>query len=104
MDESTLLSGEKKEDVTLLEIDKQIQLRFMKEKRTSRTYIRGLADFLDNEKLTKFVTSLKKRLGTGMIECEQDGKIAFGFQGDHRSRIEEIIVSELQISKTKIKK
>lgn len=104
MEESILIGGGKKDDIALLEIDKQVQIKFMKEKKTSRTYIIGLCDFLEGDKLIKFVNGLKKRLGTGMVESEQNGKIVYGFQGDHRNTIEGIIVSELQIPKTKIKK
>ena len=51
-------------DSILNEIDKRIKLRFMKEKRTSRTYIEGIEKFFDEEKIKEIMQQIKKKLST----------------------------------------
>lgn len=83
--------------------DKKIILKFFKEKKTSRTYIYGLHDFMTDEEVVKFVMYLKKKLGTGIIKKENDGIIEYGFQGDHKERIKKILISDTSIPEEKIK-
>lgn len=78
-----------------------ITLKFLKEKKTNRTYIRGL-EFFIKENLDKCVRDIKKSLGTGMNTKEIDGQIEYGFQGDHRDNIIKLLVS-YGIQKNKIR-
>jgi translation initiation factor 1 (eIF-1/SUI1) len=92
-----------KDKCALEKIDRHIYIKFFREKKTSRTYILGLSDFMDGPTANKFANGLKKKLGTGMIETEQDGKISYGFQGDHIAKIKEFLITDAKIPKEKIK-
>jgi hypothetical protein len=98
------------------QIDKRITIRFMKEKRTTRTYIEGLEDFLSEETINELIKRIKK-LGTSYLkrteEDEEDDKktktkktstpaIAHGFNGDHKTKIIKILTEEYKIPKEKI--
>lgn len=97
------ISTLKTENTILNDIDKKITLKFFKEKKTSRTYIEGLEDFINQKEIIKLVTSLKKKLGTGMLEKDIDNKKVYGFQGDHRDRIRNILITEIKIAGDRIK-
>ena len=98
------------------QIDKRITIRFMKEKRTTRTYIEGLEDFLSEETIGELIKKIKK-LGTSYLkrteeEPEDDKKIktkkasasaiAHGFNGDHKLKIIKILTEDYKIQKDKI--
>jgi IS5 family transposase len=98
------------------QIDKRITIRFMKEKRTTRTYIEGLEDFLSEETIGELIKKIKK-LGTSYLkrteeESEDDKKIktkktstpaiAHGFNGDHKLKIIKILTEDYKIPKDKI--
>ncbi len=105
----------------IAEIDKHIEIRFLKEGRRNKTYVYGLGDYIeiadkgdkadkviDKEKekekeLLKFVEKLQKKLGTSVLWEEKDGKKYFGFGGDHVNTIKNIVISELKVPKDKIK-
>lgn len=108
-------------DNILNEIDKRIKLRFMKEKRTSRTYIEGIEKFFDEEKIKEIMQQIKKKLSTSYFkrtedEVDEDSKskknnlqkttkasdIAHGFSGDHKERIKSILVDTYKIPEEKI--
>jgi hypothetical protein len=107
-------------DSILNEIDKRIKLRFIKEKRTSRTYIEGIEKFFDEEKIKEIMQQIKKKLSTSYFkrtdeELEEDSKskknttqktkggdIAHGFSGDHKERIRTILVDTYKIPEEKI--
>lgn len=106
--ELTIGNNLKSKDSNLMtEIDKHIEIKFLKEGRRNKTYIYGLSDYMtgDNKdtNLTKFVEKLKKKLGTSMVEEEKDGKKYFGFGGDHVDVIKNIIIADLKIPRDKIK-
>uniref|UniRef100_A0A6C0EB76 SUI1 domain-containing protein n=1 Tax=viral metagenome TaxID=1070528 RepID=A0A6C0EB76_9ZZZZ len=86
---------------TLTSIDSCITLKFRKEKKTSRTYIIGLEQFVPD--VDKFCKDLKKTLGTGSNVIEEDGSKMYGFQGDFIERIYNYLISK-GIDKSKIKK
>lgn len=89
------------------EIDKKITIKYLKEVRTSRTYITGMSDFLSQEEISSFVKILKKKLGAGMlskkIEVDKVEKVEYGFQGNHMERIKKIMLEETNIPEEKIK-
>lgn len=81
------------------EIDKKVTIKFLKEKKTSRTYIQGIDGFLQQEKIDEMVKDLKKKLGTGLFKNEN----GYGFQGDHRDNIKKYLLSNTTIPDAKIK-
>jgi hypothetical protein len=108
-------------DSILNEIDKRIKLRFIKEKRTSRTYIEGIEKFFDEEKIKEIMQQIKKKLSTSYFkrigdDTEEDSKskkntiqkvtkdiyIAHGFSGDHKERIRNILIETYKIPEDKV--
>lgn len=84
-------------------IDYRIKLRFIKEKRTSRTYIEGLDKFFDIDSIKSMMNTIKKTLSTGYYtNTETKGIILHGFNGDHKERIKKILVENYNISIDKI--
>lgn len=87
------------------EIDKKIKLKFLKEKRTTRTYISGLEHFFTAEEIEKLTNSLKKKLATGIIKKnkeDSENEFEYGFNGDHINRIKNILINDLNIESDKI--
>jgi hypothetical protein len=70
----------KKELTALDKINKKISLHFMKEKRTCRTYIVGLKNFLNTDEIIVLSKKLQKILGTNSILNEEGD---CGFNGDY---------------------
>lgn len=87
----------------LYEVDKQITLKYKKEKKSSRTYIYGLEDFMEQKEIEKICKLLKKNLGTGLHITEEEGKNIYGFQGNFIDKISEFLISK-GIDSSKIKK
>jgi translation initiation factor 1 (eIF-1/SUI1) len=98
------------------QIDKRITIRFLKEKRTTRTYIEGLEDFISEEQINDLIKKIKK-LGTSYLkrtdeDIEDDKKtktkksstpyIAHGFNGDHKTKIIKFLTEDYNIPKEKI--
>jgi translation initiation factor 1 (eIF-1/SUI1) len=103
-DELLIKDKQLKSDESLSFIDSKIILRFVKEKRTNRTYIMGLHDFMTDEKLITLVNDLKKKLGTSVLERKtEDGKKYYGFQGNHINTIKNILIKDLNIDRKKIR-
>jgi hypothetical protein len=75
-----VIKTEKKDEI-IDKINKKITLNSIKEKRTTRTYIVGLKDFMTKDEIDVFGKKLQKILGTNSIinngEC--------GFNGDFTS-------------------
>lgn len=86
----------------LTNLDKHVEIRFLKEKRTSRTYLIGLEDFVDEKQLDKVVKKMQTKLATGLKTGEVDGKKTFGFNGDHVKFMKKYLVDELKIPSDKI--
>jgi hypothetical protein len=84
-------------------VDKYVTLQFFKEKKTTRTYIIGLDGFMKSEEVKSFVNDTKKKLGTAMLEKQDDifGTM-YGFNGDHETRIREMLIAS-KIPEEKIK-
>jgi translation initiation factor 1 (eIF-1/SUI1) len=85
-------------------IDRRIKLRFIKEKRASRTYIDGLDKFFDTNFIKDMVKEIQKKLSTGYNSLTDiDGKnTSHGFNGEHKERIRKILVEEYNIPADKI--
>ena len=87
----------------LSEIDKKIRLRFLKEKKTSRTYIEGLEKFFNQEEIKLMTNLIKKKLSTGYCTKENEkGDIAHGYNGEHKERIKKILSTEYNVPEDKI--
>jgi len=76
-------------------VDKFITIQFFKEKKTSRTYIAGLDGFMNQDEIKKFILVTKKKLGTAILEKQDDetGITKYGFNGDHRERLKIMLIS-----------
>ena len=86
------------------DIDKRIVLKFMKEGKTSRTYIIGLDKFMTEETLKDLIKSLPKTLGTSSIKKEHENSYIYGFSGDHVNTIYDILIKKKIASKDQITK
>jgi translation initiation factor 1 (eIF-1/SUI1) len=110
-DESEINSN-KNEEITedskdiLKEIDKNIKIKYMKEVKTSRTYIFGLNNYIEStEKINEFIKSIKKLLGTSMIEKKDNlDNNVYGFAGDHVKFISEYLIKKNICTQNDIKK
>lgn len=87
------------------DVDRKITIRLIKEKRSMRSYIEGLEDFMTEEQIEIFRNQLKKKLGTGSTEKElQENKRKYkiyGFNGDHRETLK-LFLMEKGIDEEKI--
>jgi translation initiation factor 1 (eIF-1/SUI1) len=85
-------------------IDRRIKLRFIKEKKASRTYIEGLDKFFEIDKIKTMVKTIQKKLSTGYnSNSDEDGNIiSHGFNGDHKERIKKFLVEDYKIPEDKI--
>ena len=90
--------------IALEEIDKQILLKFIKEKKTNRTYIYGLHLFIpEKEKREEICSLLKKELGAGSNVKKNENNIEeYGFQGNHIEKIKIFLVNKVGINIDKI--
>lgn len=82
-DKTIFIKDETQSDKTIKTLDNinvNITLKCIKEKKTCRTYITGLSKFLSNEDVQNFAKKLQKILGTGSI-INNDGDC--GFNGDY---------------------
>ena len=85
------------------DIDKIIIIRWVKEKKTNRTYVSGLHDFLEVEIINKLVKKIKERLGTGSLKSDTSGGIIYGFQGEHKEKIKKFLLENTEIPESRIK-
>jgi len=73
--------------------DNKIDIKFCKEKKTSRTYITGLEHFLNEDEIKTLITSIKKELGTSVYAKEN----SYGFQGEHIEKLQKILAKHPKI-------
>lgn len=102
----TIGNNTKSNDSNLIaEIDKHIEIRFLKEGRRNKTYIFGLCDYIEGgeKELKKCVEKLQKKLGTSLLEEEKDGKKYYGFGGDHVNTLKSYVINDLKVPKDKVK-
>jgi|688.fasta_scaffold462497_2 hypothetical protein len=92
-----------KEKQLEIELDKQIVLKFIKEKRTKRTYIFGLHHFLNSDEITALCNRIKKNLGTGHLINTEGNVVSHGFQGEHIKIIYDFLIKEKIAPPNKIK-
>lgn len=90
----------------LKEIDKHIKIKYMKEGRSSRTYIYGLNNYIEStKKIKEFIQNIKKLLGTSSIEQKDNANNSVcGFAGDHVKFINEYLIKNNICTQNDIKK
>lgn len=87
----------------LEELDKKIIIKFKKFKGKNKTYVYGLENLLDEQKLEEFLKKIKKKLACGCVFTEDAEKVKMiEIMGDHRLKIKEIIVEDKLITEDKI--
>lgn len=92
----------KKDNTILDKINKKISLHFVKERKTSRTYITNLKNFLDNNELELLKKNLQKLLGSGST-INEDGD--YGFNGDYTNDTDKkVIIKTCILKNSKINK
>src|SRR3989338_7307201 len=84
------------------DIDKKIKLKYIKDKKSKRTFISGLHSFMSIEKIDEIISALKKNLGAGVTIKETDNGKEYGFQGQHADTIKIYLIEECKISKESI--
>lgn len=104
-------SKDKGKSISVLdEINKKIEIKFFKEKKTSRTYIEGLEGFI-SEKQTRDEIAKELRIALGTASCIKpleidgktiDGKEMIGFNGNHVDQIIKYLVTKRNIPSNKI--
>ncbi len=94
---------ESQQDILNL-IDRRVKLRFMKDKKASRTYIEGLEKFFDDEKIKTLTKVIQKKLSTGYTVKTDENNIVVGhgYNGDHKERIKKFLVDDYNIPEDKI--
>jgi translation initiation factor 1 (eIF-1/SUI1) len=85
-------------------IDRRIKLRFIKEKKASRTYIEGLEKFFDEETIKTLTKVIQKNLSTGYTAKTDDNNVVIGhgYNGDHKERIKQFLITKYNIPADKI--
>jgi translation initiation factor 1 (eIF-1/SUI1) len=80
-------------------ISSKIDIKYLKERRSKRTYISGLHHFLTEEEIQKLILTLKKKIGAGVDEKDTDNGKEYGFQGDHVRKMKGYIMDNTKLSK-----
>ncbi len=83
-------------------INNKVEVRHLKVKQHLRTYVSGLENFMNNDEKDQFVLTLKKKLGAGMEIKETETGKEYGFQGDHKDRIKQLIIESQKVKKEEI--
>lgn len=83
-------------------INNKVEVRHLKVKNHLRTFIGGLHNFMSDEELKQFMLMLKKKLGAGMEAKETETGTEYGFQGDHKDRIKQMILESNKVKRDEI--
>jgi len=94
------------EENLLKQIDRKIIIKFLKEGKTSRTYIFGIDGFIKSQQeIDTFIKKLQKTLGTSLITKQSDTNTpVYGFGGDHIRTIYDFILKNKICNALDIKK
>jgi len=91
------------QQTVLEELDKKITLKFKKFKGKNKTFVYGIENILDEQKIEDFIKKIKKKLGCGGVFTEDEDNVKMiEFMGDHRIKIKELIIEDKLISEDKI--
>jgi hypothetical protein len=89
----------------LSQIDRKLILKYMKEGKSSRTYILGLEGYLKQDEQLTLMKDIQKKLGTSLLKkMTEDNKPIFGLGGDHVNTIYDYIIKKKIAPKGEIKK
>jgi hypothetical protein len=93
-----------KSNDTLTNIDTKITSSFVKEGKTTRTYIANLDLIVpDAEKRKAICKKIKIDLGTNGVQVTgETGRISYGFNGSHAKSIKRILIKHFSIPESKI--
>jgi len=104
MNISDIVSAVDKTDSALASFDNKITASFVKEGKTSRTYIAGLDLIVpDPEKRKEICKKIKTDLGTNGVQVTgESGRTSYGFNGNHAKSIKRILMKSFAIPESKI--
>lgn len=98
-------SDSEQETDLLKKIDQKIIIKYMREGKTSRTYMIGVHNYFKKEEdLTTYMKNLQKKLGTSFLKKMVDDIPHFGFAGEHIDKIYEELLKNKIAKKHEIKK
>lgn len=84
-------------------INNKVEIKYVNVKgKHYGTFVRGLHHFMKSNEIDQFVLLLKKKLGAGMSAREFDDETEYGFQGDHKDRIKQMLVASNKIKESEI--
>ena len=86
------------ETTMLNKIDDKITLKFIKNGKAARTHIIGLNYFLDDHH--KIAKEIQKKLSTGYLYIKETNEHCYN--GEHKLKLERILINDYKISKSKI--
>lgn len=90
-------------EANLDEINKKIEIKYIKQKKENRTYITGLDIFMTDEKeRVDLIKTLKKALGASSVTKIENDKEIIGFSGNHIEKVKKYFIEKLKIPKDKI--
>jgi translation initiation factor 1 (eIF-1/SUI1) len=98
MDITTLNTGSK-----IASINNKVEIRNLKVKQHLRTFIIGLDNFMSTDEIDTFIVFLKKKLGAGVEKKVTETGVEYGFQGDHKDKIKELLIETKKINNSQIK-
>lgn len=88
-----ILTINNSKNVKIDNINNKVIVKYLKDKKSKRTFISGLHHFMNPEEIKKFIVVLTKKLGAGMCTKEtDDGSFEYGFQGDHIEKIQTFLI------------
>jgi hypothetical protein len=74
--------------------EKKIEFKYIKEKKTTKTYIFNLEHYVtDPAKLTAILTELKKLMGTSCTKKITEFGPGYGFSGDFQAKITQYLIN-----------
>lgn len=86
-------------------VEKKIEMKYIKDGKTYRTFILNLEYFIEDEKmLDKIINDMKKSFGTSCIHKLTDFGAGYGFSGDLEARIKSQLKSKYLIPESAFKR
>jgi|SRR5579863_4264049 hypothetical protein len=83
---------------------KKIEFKFIKEQKTSRTYIYNLEYFVRDDKALKdVIRNIKISLGTACIKKDTEFGLGYGFNGDFSEKIKTYLLENNIVDKEAFK-
>ena len=81
-------------------LDKKIELKTIKQKKTIRTFVFGLEVYIEKPtQMNKIIKELKTNLGTSCVNMNIDNfGFGYGFCGEHIDRIKTYLIDKKYVS------